>query len=204
MNAHIANHREPLCGETAIGHRIADGLLSDAEQSRQLGTTDSVTDVLNRRHEPPIIQKIWTDKVHVVADHKKWTGSYADRMEPDRRDRLARTGDTGLEAVAIRLRAARKFAGLEQKDVERETGVKKTSISNAENGLNYPGVPLMRYYYRMHRLDFNFVMNGDWSQLPSSTHQALFVALEAANDEWGRTPRSSPRRAAREASQEAT
>jgi transcriptional regulator with XRE-family HTH domain len=152
----------------------------------------------------PLIQKIWTDKVHAVADHKKWTGGYPGGMEADRRDRLAHTGDTGLEAVAIRLRAARDLAGAQQAEIATEIGTKKGTISNAENGLNYPSVALMRYYYRMHRLDFNFLMNGDWAQLPASMQERLFAALEAANDGWDRTPRSSQRRASRAAAQPAT
>ncbi len=62
----------------------------------------------------------------------------------------------------------------------------------------------MRYYYRMHRLDFNFLMNGDWAQLPASMQEPLFVALEVANAEWDRTPRSSRRQATEEASQPVT
>lgn len=102
----------------------------------------------------------------------------------DARAKLARLNDMGLEACAIRLRAALKVAGIQAKQLAAETGASKTVISNAMNGLNHPSRDVMKYFYRAHRIDFNFLMNGDFAQLPGDVQTAIFAALEAATSEW--------------------
>lgn len=105
-------------------------------------------------------------------------------MTHDDKIRLAHTGDMGLAASAIRLRAARSMSGQGQKSLAAAMGVRNTALSNAENGLTYPSREVLRHYYREHRIDFNFLMNGDFSHLPLSVQEPLFSALEVANSEW--------------------
>ncbi len=116
-------------------------------------------------------------------------------MNIEEKERLARVRDMGLEASAIRILAARTMTGLSQKAVAEAVGTSNTVISNAENGETYPSRDLMRYYYRAHRLDFNFLINGDFSQLPGDVQAAIFPALEAATSEWDRKERSDRARA---------
>lgn len=91
----------------------------------------------------------------------------------------------GLAATAIRLRAAFLVSGLDQHlDLARAAGISKTVLSNAMAGSTYPNRDLMKYLYRAHRIDFNFLMNGDFAQLPGDVQDRLFPALEVANSEW--------------------
>lgn len=113
-------------------------------------------------------------------------------MELERKERLARVNDMGLEACAIRLRAARSAAGYaRQKDLAQAAEVSNTSLNNAEMGLTYPSREVMRLLYRAHRIDFNFLLNGDFAQLPGDVQGQLFPALEAAANEWDQRERSS-------------
>lgn len=105
-------------------------------------------------------------------------------MTPEEKQRLARQNDTGLEASAIRLRAARKIAGRGQSEMAAECGVSNTVLSNAENGLTYPGREILSTYWRGYRLDFNFLINGDFAQLPMDVQDSLFSALLVATNEW--------------------
>lgn len=107
-------------------------------------------------------------------------------MDIEQKERLARINDMGIEACAIRLRAARQATGLPQKDLAKAAGVSKSVLNNAEAGLTFPGRDVMRYLYRAHRIDFNFLMNGDFAQLPGDVQDALFPALEIAQSEWDR------------------
>lgn len=98
---------------------------------------------------------------------------------------LARTNDMGLAATAIRLRAAFLATGLKQhSDFAKAAGISKTVLSNAMAGSTYPNRDVMKYLYRAHRIDFNFIMNGDFSQLPGDVQRRLFETLEVAQYEW--------------------
>lgn len=107
------------------------------------------------------------------------------------KERLTRRNDTGLEACAIRLRAARELTGKQAQALAKECGVSKTVYSNAETGVTYPNRDVMKHLFRAYRIDFNFMMNGDFAQLPGDVQDAIFPALEAAHDEWDRKQRSS-------------
>lgn len=118
-------------------------------------------------------------------------------MDIDQKSKLARVNDMGLAATAIRLRAAFVVTGLGQHlELARAAGISKTVLSNAMAGTTYPNRDLMKYLYRAHRIDFNFLMNGDFSQLPGDVQDRLFPALIAAGNEWdqkegsGRSPAS--------------
>ncbi|TMV84502.1 helix-turn-helix transcriptional regulator [Thioclava sp. BHET1] len=111
------------------------------------------------------------------------------------KERLARIADTSQEATAIRLRAARIVTGMSQKDFAAAAGTGKTNLNNVELGRQYPNISVMRYLYRAHRIDFNFILHGDFAQLPSDLQANLFLALEEATSEWDRRERSGSTRA---------
>lgn len=106
-------------------------------------------------------------------------------MDLEYKIRLARVNDMGLVATAIRLRAAFLATGLQQHlDLAKASGVSKTVLSNAMAGSTYPNRSVMKYLYRAHRIDFNFIMNGDFAQLPGDVQERLFSSLEDATNEW--------------------
>ncbi|WP_223274929.1 helix-turn-helix transcriptional regulator [Tateyamaria sp. syn59] len=108
-------------------------------------------------------------------------------MDIEDRERLARQGDMGVEASAIRVKAARYASGFEQQlKFAKACGLSKTTYNNIEKGLQFPNRDVMKYLYRAHRIDFNFIMNGDFAQLPADVQQRLFPALERAESEWDR------------------
>lgn len=107
-------------------------------------------------------------------------------MEYEEKRRLARTGDADKPAAAARLRAARAVTGLSQEGLGRAGGVKKAAVSNAEKGLAFPNRDILVYLFREHRIDFNFMIHGDFAQLPGDVQDQLFAALEAAEHESDR------------------
>lgn len=138
-----------------------------------------------------IVQIIWICKFQIVEYSKNLDGRYRRRMEIDAKERLARKNDMSLEAMAIRLRAAQKATGLNQKQLAEAAGVKNTVVSNAQAGMTAPSHPVMRYLYRAHRIDFNFLLHGDFAQLPGDVQEQLFPCLEDATSEWDRRERSN-------------
>lgn len=113
-------------------------------------------------------------------------------MNIEDRERLAHHGDMGIIANAIRVKAARYVSNFEkQLEFARACNVSKTTYNNIEKGHQYPNRDVMKYLYRAQRIDFNFIMNGDFAQLPSDVQNALFVALERANSEWDQAEGSS-------------
>lgn len=118
-------------------------------------------------------------------------------MDIDTKSRLARENDTGIEACAIRLRAAYIVTGLPRHiDFANEIGISKTVLSNAMNAHTYPSREVMSYLYRAHRIDFNFMMIGLFSQLPGDVQRAIFPALEDATHEWDQKENSNRYRGA--------
>lgn len=107
-------------------------------------------------------------------------------MDYEAKARLARLNDDGLAACAVRLRAAVNLTGKLDKDFAADAKVSKTVLSNAMNGATYPNREVMKHLYRSYRIDFNFIMNGDFAQLPGDVQDALFPALEDAANEWDR------------------
>jgi transcriptional regulator with XRE-family HTH domain len=89
--------------------------------------------------------------------------------------------------MAYRLRAARKAVGLGLEGLARDMGegMTKQKLGNAERGDNDPPKALMRYFYRAHRIDFNFLIHGDFAQLPADVQARLFDALEVEDSGQG-------------------
>lgn len=104
-------------------------------------------------------------------------------MDYERKRSLARTGDAGHKASSIRLRAARNSIGFSQEQLGVAGGVKKTAIANAEQGRAFPGRDVLIYLYREHRIDLNFMINGDFAQLPGDVQEVLFSSLTSLESE---------------------
>lgn len=110
---------------------------------------------------------------------------YEMSMNTEQKQALARTGDLSIVACAIRLKAARLMSGQSQMEVARHLGLKRTTnISNMELALSHPNREIMSYFFREHRVDFNFLMSGHYAQLPGDVQERLFPALEVATNEW--------------------
>jgi transcriptional regulator with XRE-family HTH domain len=113
-------------------------------------------------------------------------------MDIIEKERLARRLDDSVPACAARLSAALVVTGTTQKQVAAASGVTEQAISNAKKGANYPSVPLMRWLYRQHRIDLNFMVAGEFSQLPSDVQERLFSVLaeQAERNAAGQKPNS--------------
>ena len=120
-------------------------------------------------------------------------GVYNTPMNIEEKERIARRGNMGLEACAIRLAAARRVANVSQAEVAEAAGIKKTAYSNMETGRSFPTRPVMKFFHRLHRIDFNFLMHGDFAQLPGDVQSVIFDALIAAGDAWDQRSRSDLR-----------
>ncbi len=103
-------------------------------------------------------------------------------MDIEQKERLARRGDMSRDAMAYRLKAAREATGMGPKALADHMGegMTKQKLGNAERGDNEPPKALMRYFYRAHRIDFNFLIHGDFAQLPADVQERLFDVLEAS------------------------
>ncbi len=134
-----------------------------------------------------IVQQICTGKGKMFCRTTFLYAGYSPGMDIEQKERLARRGDMGREAMSFRLRAARNSTGMNQQQLARDMGegMTKQKLYNAEVGQNDPPKALMRYFYRAHRIDFNFLIHGDFAQLPSDVQSRLFGALEALANEPG-------------------
>ena len=102
--------------------------------------------------------------------------SHPIHMNIDEKEQLARTGEVSPDAIRDRIIAARKSISMQQKDVAAEVGLKGTTF-NSQETRGAPSIKTMRYYYRQRRIDFNFILHGDFAQLPQDVQERLFAAL---------------------------
>jgi hypothetical protein len=102
-------------------------------------------------------------------------------MDIEQKERLSRLGDISPEAVRIRLLAARNSINLKQQDLAVAVGLKKTTF-NSQEMRGAPSAVTMRYYHRQHRIDFNFILHGDFAQLPQDVQQRLFAELAVLSE----------------------
>jgi transcriptional regulator with XRE-family HTH domain len=112
-------------------------------------------------------------------------------MEFAEKERLAKTRDAGVEAAGCRLRAARMVAGLSQEQFGAAVKKGKAAINNAENGRSFPSRDMMLLLHREHRVDFNFLIHGEFVQLPQDVQDRLFEKLSALDSERDQKPSSS-------------
>ncbi|MEM9575121.1 MAG: helix-turn-helix transcriptional regulator [Pseudomonadota bacterium] len=110
-------------------------------------------------------------------------------MNIDEKEALAFTGDIGVVASAVRLKAARLAAGFKvQKQFAEACGESATNYNNMEKGNVLPNRTVMQFLYRGYRIDFNFLVNGLFSQLPQDVQERLFEHLATVKSEWDRKP----------------
>ena len=97
-------------------------------------------------------------------------------MRYEEKEKLTRHRDTSDEAVASRLKAAVLVSGLRQKDIAAALGL-STKTLNSQIMKGRPSISLMAFFYREHRIDFNFLLFGDFVQLPGDVQAELLGAL---------------------------
>lgn len=98
-------------------------------------------------------------------------------MTIEEREKLFRLNDDSDEAVSIRLRAAREVAGFKrQRDFSEALGLNYQTYHSQEKK-GRPSPSTVRFLYRNHRIDFNFVYNGDFLQLSGDVQAALEATL---------------------------
>lgn len=90
--------------------------------------------------------------------------------------RLALSGDVSPEAIHRRLVAVRKMTELTSKQLASSAGLKYTTFISQEKA-GAPSVKLMTYYLRAFMVDYNFILAGDASRLPSDVHEAILAGL---------------------------
>ena len=91
-------------------------------------------------------------------------------------------GDASKEACATRLAVARAATGMTKTEFCKAAGVSLTSFLNAEAARSYPSRTVMLYLHRNHRIDFNFILHGDFQQLPAEVQAVLLEMLEKTKE----------------------
>jgi hypothetical protein len=90
---------------------------------------------------------------------------------------MTRMGDASAEACAMRLSAARVVTGMSKTEFCKNAGVSLTSFLNSEAARSYPSRKVMIYLHRTHRIDFNFILHGDFQHLPGDVQERLLGAI---------------------------
>lgn len=101
------------------------------------------------------------------------------------KEALAMTNRDDLVAAAIRLRAAREAMDLSQEDVANAIDLSFSTVSNVERAKSFPSRKLMVYFFREHRIDFNFLIAGNYAQLPGDVLDRLWPALARVQAQTG-------------------
>lgn len=102
-------------------------------------------------------------------------------MNINARETLFRLNDDSDEAVSVRIKAARIAAGYpHQKDFAAAIGINSKTY-HAQEIAGRPAISTVRFLHRNHRIDFNFVYNGDFLQLPGDVQNALEKVLSDQN-----------------------
>ena len=100
-------------------------------------------------------------------------------MQNYTKEKIFRLNDDSDEAVAVRIKAARIAAGyVKQTDFATALGIPYKTY-HAQEKKGHPAISTVRFLHKNHRIDFNFVYNGDFSQLPGDVRDALEAALYA-------------------------
>ena len=108
---------------------------------------------------------------------------------------VALTGRHDQTAVALRLRAARRYANMSQAELADAVSRQKATISNIERGRSYPSIELMMYFWDGFRVDVNFIVAGQFAQLASDVQHGLFQELVEIVQTTDMLPDSHPTRA---------
>ena len=95
------------------------------------------------------------------------------------KDEIFKLNQDDDAAIGIRLKAARIAAGyVKQTDFAAALGIPYKTY-HAQEKKGHPAISTVRFLHRNHRIDFNFVYNGDFAQLPGDVRDALEMALRA-------------------------
>ncbi len=95
-------------------------------------------------------------------------------MNTKEKSALAFQGRSDTVAVAIRMKAARLFAGLSQQELADAVKRQVSNISNIERAKNLPGWSIMLFLHHEHRINVSFIMTGDYAQLPGDVQDGIF------------------------------
>ena len=90
---------------------------------------------------------------------------------------LSMMNRTDIIAASIRLRAARKFAGIGQEALGDAIGRSVSNISNMERARSFPALEAIMYLWNNHRVDANFIVAGHYAQLPADVLPDLMRSL---------------------------
>ncbi|WP_072858337.1 helix-turn-helix transcriptional regulator [Loktanella atrilutea] len=99
-------------------------------------------------------------------------------MDIEEKERLTGFRDTSDEAISRRLAAARIATGLGQRDLAEAMGKNHKTYAYQEKA-GRPSVDVIRFLYRNHNIDFNFILHGDFQHLPIGVQAKLFEALSS-------------------------
>lgn len=97
-------------------------------------------------------------------------------MDFEQKEALARARNSSDVAIRARLIAARKVVGMDQKAFAEAVGIKPTTY-NSQEMKGRPSLDVVRQLHTNHRIDANFILFGDFVQLPGDIQTALFAAL---------------------------
>lgn len=97
-------------------------------------------------------------------------------MTHDELEKLFCFADDTNEAVSKRLIAARKATGLQQQEIAAAVGIPKQTY-NSQEKRGAPSIRVGRYFYRAHRMDFNYLFYGDFLHLDEEVRERLVHAL---------------------------
>ncbi|WP_323764578.1 helix-turn-helix transcriptional regulator [Marinovum sp.] len=103
--------------------------------------------------------------------------TYNGTMKIEDIEALALVNDNSDDAVGHRLEAARRAAGYQTaKALADAMGISyKTYHSQEAKGRPTRGT--MNFLYKNHRIDYNFILNGDVYHLPGAVRDAIEMAL---------------------------
>lgn len=100
-------------------------------------------------------------------------------MQPFPREHIFRLDDYTDQAISARLKAARIAAGYpKQTDFAAALEIPYKTY-HAQEKKGHPAVATVRFLHKNHRIDFNYVYNGEFAQLPVDVRDALEAALSA-------------------------
>ena len=97
-------------------------------------------------------------------------------MDYQQIEQLTQRGNTKPEAIHRRLVATRLATNMSQKDLAAHAGIKYTTFRSQEQS-GAPSVKMMSYYLANYQVDFNFILGGDPSRLPSDIRDAILHNL---------------------------
>lgn len=98
-------------------------------------------------------------------------------MKIEDSEQLARRNDTSDEAVSLRMQAARHAAGYASGKALAEALNISYKTYHSQESKGRPSRETMIFLYKNHRIDFNFILNGDVFHLPGDVRVALERAL---------------------------